>query len=128
MILDTIEPVAENDTRIDPAVNVPIERQRRLLALRDRLRHIGHFEILGLEPIDDIRVIRRAYHLVSREFHPDSYYGKDLGPYRAVLDDLFRRARSSYEFLLDPPRRKTLVESHEAQIREERERRLQAEL
>jgi hypothetical protein len=98
------------------------------LALRDRLRHIGHFEILGLDPIDDTRVIRRAYHVVSREFHPDSYFVKDLGRYRAVLDDLFRRARSSYEFLLDAAHRKTLVEAHEAQVREERERRLQAEL
>jgi curved DNA-binding protein CbpA len=127
-ILDTIEPVAENDARLDPAVAVPVDRQRRLLALRDRLRHVGHFEILGLDPVDDTRVIRRAYHVISREFHPDSYYGKDLGRFRGVLDDLFRRARSSYEFLLDPARRKTLVDAHEAQVREEREQRLQAEL
>jgi curved DNA-binding protein CbpA len=127
-ILDTIEPVAEDDVRLDPSVAVPAERQRRLLALRDRLRHVGHFEILGLDPVDDTRAIRRAYHAISREFHPDSYYGKDLGRYRGVLDDLFRRARSSYEFLLDAARRKTLVDAHEAQVREERERRLQAEL
>lgn len=127
-ILETIEPVAEDDARLDPVVAVPVERQRRLLALRDRLRHIGHFEILGLTPVDDTRAIRRAYHVISREFHPDTYYGKDLGRYRAVLDDLFRRARSSYEFLLDAARRKTLVDSHEAQVREERERRQQAEL
>ena len=128
LILDTIDPVAVDDGRLDPTIDVPVERQRRLLALRDRLRHVGHFEILGLDPIDDTRVIRRAYHVVSREFHPDSYYGKELGRYRAVLDDLFRRARSSYEFLLDADRRKTLVDAHEAQIREERERRQQAEL
>ncbi|HLT40092.1 MAG TPA: J domain-containing protein, partial [Enhygromyxa sp.] len=127
-ILDTIDPAAEDDARLDPAIAVPLERQRRLLALRDRLRHVGHFEILGLAPVDDTRAIRRAYHVISREFHPDSYYGKDLGSYRTVLDDLFRRARSSYEFLLDPARRKTLVDAHEAQIREERERRLQTEL
>ncbi len=127
-ILEVIEPVPEDDARLDPDVGVAIERQRRLLGLRDRLRHVGHYEILGLDPVDDTRAIRRAYHVISREFHPDSFYGKELGRFRAVLDDLFRRARSSYEFLLDAGRRKTLVEVFEAQVREEHERRLQAEL
>ncbi|MFO7561682.1 MAG: J domain-containing protein [Enhygromyxa sp.] len=127
-ILDTIEPVGEDDERLDPAVAIPLERQRRLLALRDRLRHVGHFELLGLTPLDDPKAIRRAYHVVSREFHPDAHYGKELGRFHAVLDDLFRRARSSYEFLLDPTRRKTLVDAHQAQVRETRERRLKSEL
>lgn len=126
-ILDAIDPVGEDDTRLDRSVDLPIERQRRLLALRDRLRQVGHFEIFGLDPIDDPRTIRRAYHVISREFHPDSYFGKELGSFRTVLDDLFRRARSSYEFLLDAEQRRSLVEAHQAQIREQRERRLQAE-
>jgi short-subunit dehydrogenase len=110
-ILETIEPVAADDQRLDPALTIPLERQRRLLALRDRLRHVGHFEILGLTPVDDVKLIRRAYHVISRELHPDAHFGKDLGRFHAVLDDLFRRARSSYEFLLDAAHRKTLVDS-----------------
>jgi curved DNA-binding protein CbpA len=127
-ILDTITPVPADDPRVDSTLELAVERQRQLLALRDQIRRIGHFEILGLEPVDDAKAIRRAYHVVSRDLHPDSFYGKEIGPFRSILDDLFRRARSSYEFLLDDPHRKTLVDSHVAQIREEQERRQRAEL
>ncbi|MCA9697450.1 MAG: hypothetical protein KC431_07990 [Myxococcales bacterium] len=120
-ILERITPVAENDSRLMPELALPLDRQRRLLAVRDSLRRIGHFELLGLEPVDDEKSVRRAYHLVSREFHPDSFYGKDIGEFRTVLDDLFRRARGSYDFLMDPERRRTLVAAHEEQLRAERE-------
>ena len=122
-ILDEVEPVAANDPRLEPGAAVDLDRQRRLLALRDRLRHVGHFALLGLEPVDDTKAIRRAYHTVSREFHPDSFYGKSLGGFQGVLDDLFRRARASYEFLLDPQRRQPLVAAHVAQLEAERARR-----
>jgi curved DNA-binding protein CbpA len=94
-----------------------------LLALRDRLRHVGHFELFGLEPTDDLKLIRRAYHVISREFHPDSFHGKNLGGFAEVLDTLFRRARTSYDFLLDPERRRPLVEAHQVELRAETERR-----
>jgi curved DNA-binding protein CbpA len=122
-ILDEVEPVAETDPRLERDATVDLDRQRRLLALRDRLRHVGHFELFGLEPTDDLKLIRRAYHVVSREFHPDSHYGKNLGGFGEVLDTLFRRARTSYELLLDPERRRPLVEAHQMQLRAEQERR-----
>lgn len=122
-ILDEVEPVAETDPRLEVDATVDLDRQRRLLALRDRLRHVGHFELFGLEPTDDLKLIRRAYHVVSREFHPDSFYGKNLGGFGEVLDALFRRARTSYEFLLDPDRRGPLVQAHQVELRAEQDRR-----
>lgn len=122
-ILDEVEPVAETDPRLEPGATVELDRQRRLLALRDRLRHVGHFELFGLEPTDDLKLIRRAYHVVSREFHPDSFYGKNLGGFGEVLDTLFRRVRTSYDFLLDHERRRPLVEAHEIELRAEQDRR-----
>jgi curved DNA-binding protein CbpA len=122
-ILDEVEPVAETDPRLDRSATVDLDRQRRLLALRDRLRHVGHFELFGLEPTDDLKLIRRAYHVISREFHPDSFHGKNLGGFAEVLDTLFRRARTSYDFLLDPERRRPLVEAHQVELRAETERR-----
>ena len=119
-ILQSITPVGENDARLRPEISIPIDLQRRLLAVRDGLRRIGHFELLGLEPTDDTRALRRAYHVASREFHPDSFYGKDIGHFRQVLDDLFRRARASFEFLGDASRRRALVEVHEASLAEQR--------
>lgn len=111
-ILERIGPVAADDGRLDEAAGIPLDQQRRLLALRDRLRSVGHFEILGLEPVDDPRAIRRAYHVTSRQFHPDAFYGRELGSFRGLLDLLFRRVRASYEFLLSDERRRSLVAEH----------------
>lgn len=119
-ILESITPVPEADQRLRPEIAIPIDLQRRLLGVRDNLRRIGHFELLGLEPTDDTRALRRAYHVASRDFHPDSFYGKDIGDFRHVLDDLFRRARASFEFLGDATRRRALVEVHEASQAEQR--------
>ena len=115
-ILEEVEPVAATDPRLITGSKVELDRQRRLLGLRDSLRHVGHFELLGLDPTDDVKVIRRAYHVVSRDFHPDTFYGEELGAFAQVLDELFRRARASYDFLLDAERRKPLIDAHQAKL------------
>jgi curved DNA-binding protein CbpA len=119
-ILESIPPVTETDPRLRSEIPISVDLQRRLLAVRDNLRRIGHFELLGLDPTDDTRALRRAYHVASRDFHPDSFYGKDIGDFRQVLDDLFRRARASFEFLGDASRRRALVEVHEGSVAEQR--------
>lgn len=115
-ILEEVEPVAATDPRLITGSKVELDRQRRLLGLRDSLRHVGHFELLGLDPTDEVKVIRRAYHVVSRDFHPDTFYGEELGAFQQVLDELFRRARASYDFLLDAERRKPLIDAHQAKL------------
>lgn len=120
-ILDRITPVPSTDSRVRQNHAIPVDHQRRLLAVRDRLREIGHFELLGLEPVDSEKAVRRAYHLVSRDFHPDTHYGKDLGEFRKVLDDLFRRARASYEILMDPEQRAVVLAPYEARRKAEAE-------
>ncbi len=117
-ILDVVPPAAADDPRLRTDIAIPIDLQRKLLGVRDNLRKIDHFELLGLDPVDDPKAIRRAYHVVSRGFHPDAFYGKELGSFRQVLDDLFRRTRASFEFLGDAARRRALVEVHEGRLRE----------
>lgn len=102
--------VPENDLRINSALAIPVEHQRLVLAIHDQLGELSHFDLLGIAPTTDKKIIRRAYHQVSRKFHPDAYYGKDVGKYKSLLDQLFKRARSSYELLTDDPRREAYVQ------------------
>ncbi len=126
-ILDIVAPISATDPRLMAEHPISLDRQRRIFAISDRIRQIGHFELLGIEPVDDERSVRRAYHRISREFHPDTYYGRDLGILKPILDGLFRRARLSYTHLLDPVQRAVLVAPHraklEAKLDAERERR-----
>ncbi|MBX7083283.1 MAG: J domain-containing protein [Nannocystaceae bacterium] len=114
--------VEEDDVRLVADHALPIADQRRILALFDRLEELSPFEILGMWPTHDLKAIRRAYHVVSREFHPDSYFGQRLGEYRDLLAALFRRATAAHEALQDAEVRDPFVDAEIAR-RAELERR-----
>ncbi|MFO0635198.1 MAG: J domain-containing protein [Nannocystaceae bacterium] len=114
--------VEEDDVRLVPEHALPVADQRRVLALYDRLEELSPFEILGMWPTHDLKAIRRAYHVVSREFHPDSYFGQRLGEYRDLLAALFRRATAAHEALQDAEVRDPFVDAEIAR-RAELERR-----
>ncbi len=105
-----VQLVPEADPRVDKALAIPVEHQRLVLAIVDQIGSLSHFDLLGIAPTTEKKEIRRAYHQMSRKFHPDAYYGKELGSFRSLLDQLFKRARASYELLTDDSRRGAYVE------------------
>jgi tetratricopeptide (TPR) repeat protein len=104
--------VGNDDPRLDPAVEIAIEDQRQILGLADAMDDLSQFEFLGLQPTHELRAIKRAFHETSRRLHPDSYYGRELGPFREILAELFRRAKLSYAELRDPEVRTPWVDHH----------------
>jgi curved DNA-binding protein CbpA len=128
-----VQPVAENDPRLDPSLAIPVEHQRLVLGIVDDFKKLTHFDLLGIAPTNDKKAIRRAYHQASRRLHPDAYYGKELGNFKTMLDQLFKRARASYELLTDDAKREAYVErllaeheKHQAERRKLREGEQQA--
>lgn len=113
--------VRTDDPRIDPKLPIPVEDQRRLLGMADVLEDCDHFVFLGLEPTDDLKAVRRSYHVLSRKLHPDAYYGRDLGPYRSLLSTLFHRAKVAYTELTKAEVRQPLVQAHRDRIEAERQ-------
>ncbi|MBK8720483.1 MAG: DnaJ domain-containing protein [Deltaproteobacteria bacterium] len=114
--------VGPDDLRLQNDHALPIEEQRRVLALVDRLEDLSPYEILGLWPTHDMKAIKRAYHEVSREFHPDSYYGHQLGDFREHLSTLFHRATAAYQALDDLEVRDPYVDAEIARRAELRRR------
>ncbi len=107
--------VGDDDRRLDPAVEIAIDEQRRILGLADAMEELSQFEFLGMQPTHDLRAIKRAFHETSRRLHPDTYYGRELGPFKAILTELFRRAKKSYAELRDPEVRTPWVDHHIAE-------------
>jgi curved DNA-binding protein CbpA len=102
--------VPVDDPRVDPSLSIPVEDQRLALALEDQLAGLTHFDLLGIAPTNDKKELRRAYHHISRKFHPDAYYGRELGRFRALLEVLFKRIRVSYDLLNDDAKREGYVQ------------------
>jgi DnaJ-domain-containing protein 1 len=71
--------------------DLPVETKRRIIRLCRRLRKLSAHELLGVPEDADQATIKRAFGAASKELHPDRYYGKDLGSFRAKLAKIFAR-------------------------------------
>jgi tetratricopeptide (TPR) repeat protein len=88
--------------------------RRLILAMARRLGWGDAWSLFGLPPGADKRRVKRSYFKLSKEFHPDRYYGRQLGSFRDRLDRIFEALSRGYADLTDPkakdaaqPRRKT---------------------
>jgi tetratricopeptide (TPR) repeat protein len=67
----------------------------RLVAARDA------WALLGVSRDADRRTLKRAFFERSKLFHPDRYYGKDIGTYRVRLHTVFEAISSAHSELTD---------------------------
>ncbi len=95
---------------LEPEIDLPLDFQRRVLAFEATLDRPYH-ELLEVERDADGRAIKRAYFARSKEFHPDRYYRKDLGGFRARLEQIFKKIVEAYELLSDPTTRAEIEKS-----------------
>ncbi len=73
------------------------ETKARILRLHRKLKSLKPHELLSVAPGADATIVKRAYFAASKEVHPDRYYGKDLGPYRDRLSDIFAQLTRAFE-------------------------------
>jgi curved DNA-binding protein CbpA len=83
------------------ASDLPEELRRELADFDKRSRDLSHYEVLGIGPDADSGSIRRAYLERSRRYHPDAWYGKNLGEYAPLLSKAFQRLSTAYQVLGD---------------------------
>ena len=70
-----------------------------------------YHELLGVGAGVDAKAIKRAYFQLSKEYHPDRYYRREIGPYAEKLDRIFKKIVEAYELLMDPTTRAELERS-----------------
>lgn len=97
-------PSEASDIEIDTTLDISEEDQRRIVAFGGRL-DLSYYEILDVPREADAKAIKRAYFKLSKEFHPDRYFRRDIGPFRGRLDRVFRKIVEAYELLSDPATR-----------------------
>jgi hypothetical protein len=71
------------------------------------------FELLGVARGCDKKDVKRAYFKLSKDFHPDRFYGKNLGPYKERLSQIFNAVKAAFELLSDDARRAAYEDSLE---------------
>jgi tetratricopeptide (TPR) repeat protein len=91
-----LDEAVRNDLDLDPEV------QKRILAFEGRLGEADH-AILDVKPGADAKEIKKAYFKLSKEFHPDRFFRRDIGDFKQRLDRIFKRVQDAYERLTNPP-------------------------
>ena len=86
-------------------VDLEADRKSEILALEGLIDTASHYDILGVSPTAGPDEIRRAYYEASRRFHPDRYFQKNLGSFRARIERLYRRVNEASSVLSDQERR-----------------------
>lgn len=84
---------------LDEAVDIDLPRKRRILDAYYRIDNMNHYEALGIEPRADKKAVKNAYFEVVNLFHPDRYFGKNLGSFKSKLERLFARVTEAHDVL-----------------------------
>lgn len=88
-----------DESELNEAVDLDPARKRQILDLYYRLDSLSHYELLGLPTSADRRAIKQRYHEIINVFHPDRYYGKNLGRFKFKLERVFQRVTDAHDTL-----------------------------
>lgn len=99
-----------SSTLLDPPelheeVELDLEKKRRILDLFQRIDDLSYYELLGVPESSDKKQIKAAYYKLAPEFHPDSYFRKNLGSYKAKIEAIFTRLTLAHDVLTVKQRR-----------------------
>ncbi|MFO0629224.1 MAG: DnaJ domain-containing protein [Polyangiales bacterium] len=90
----------------DPTQNDLTEDERDAIdSLWARRLTSTHYQLLGVPRTADRKAIRDAYFALSRRFHPDVFFNRNLGEYRTRIDEVFRMLTRAYDVLSNAKQR-----------------------
>lgn len=105
----SISKTLEED-KIDPiANNLDFDWRLEILKRLEACAEQNAFEVLDLKPQASDFQIKNHYVKLSRRFHPDRFFRKELGPYKKRLNQLFTHIQKAYESIKNPYDREALV-------------------
>ena len=87
--LDEQRALAEN-------IDLTDTERRRILAMARLLDRNDPYLLLGVSGAADPKTLKRAYFLLSKEIHPDRYYGKRLGSFADRMTAVFEATSRAY--------------------------------
>jgi curved DNA-binding protein CbpA len=93
------QPPIYDPQELEEDVDLGRERRRQVLDLFYRLSDIDYYEALGVNYSAEKKEIRSAYFALSKVFHPDSMFRKNLGSFKPKMVAVFQFLTEAYETL-----------------------------
>jgi curved DNA-binding protein CbpA len=115
-LVDEPAPVGYDPAELDEPADIEKAKKRVILDLYHRLDKLSHYELLRVSRTADKKAVKTAYFEVVATFHPDKYYGKELGAYKPKLEKIFRRVTEAHDTLTRPKLREEYDSFLESQL------------
>lgn len=109
--IDLGELSAEEAKAMGETVALGEAEKRRLIVFRRKVQQGSYFDVLGVDGAVGRRELKRAYYRMSKIFHPDRYYKRELGSFRPWLTEIFETVSRGFAVLSDDRQRHAYVAS-----------------
>ncbi|MSP26415.1 MAG: hypothetical protein EXR75_14935 [Myxococcales bacterium] len=86
-------------------LQISVRARQRIDAVLATLGERTHYELLGVADDATADELRDAYFRVAPTFHPDRYFRKRLGPYKAKIEAVFTAVTKAYDVVRIAARR-----------------------
>lgn len=93
-------------------VELDDKRKKEILDFEARLPGANYFQVLGVPTLATPDEARRAFYELSRRFHPDRFFGKNLGSFRSRVEKIFLKLTEAHEVLGDVEKRTAYLRTH----------------
>jgi curved DNA-binding protein CbpA len=100
-------PAAKPSEEPKPADGIDLgsAQRKKILDLFLQLDDLDHYALLGVPREADKKDIRKAYYAAAPDFHPDRFFGKNLGSWKPRMEAIFGKITLAYETLGSKERR-----------------------
>ncbi|MCE9575939.1 MAG: hypothetical protein K8W52_22500 [Deltaproteobacteria bacterium] len=97
------EPTLLERAALAETADLDVKDRARILAMHRRIADTEPWALFGVAPETDRRTLKLAYFRMSKEFHPDRFYGKRLGSFATRLSEIFEALARGYADLTEAP-------------------------
>lgn len=90
---------------LDPALEIDPHARQEVAYVHSAIGKVTHYELFGVSPEANRKEIKKAYFVLSKRFHPDLYFRKNVGPFGPMVEDVFKAVTQAYGVLSNRKKR-----------------------
>lgn len=99
------EDIPYNQAELDEPCDLTLAQKKRILRAEWLFENRSYHAVFGVRLEAESAAIKKSYFKVSRDFHPDAYFRKELGGFKGKVERIFRELKEAYATLSDAERR-----------------------